>query len=185
MNQDDRDMRDAAGVGPYARELDALVPMNTLHSWKVADGEPDIRGWEVQTVSNRKIGTVQDLLIDASVGEVVLLDIDLSGTDRHALVPIRIVQIDRPRRIVLMDSADLPDGHVASERAQHSSPRHTDDARLIRYPRPDREVVVERPPVNDAMLSREHDLSPDDVSATAVDRRRNERRVIHRMSTDV
>ena len=108
MDQDDRDSRDAAGVGPYARQLDQLVALSTLDSWRVAEGEPDIRGWEVQTVSNRQLGTVSDLMIDAAAGEVVLIDVDLPGSDKHTFVPIRVVQIDRARRVILMDSADVP-----------------------------------------------------------------------------
>jgi hypothetical protein len=186
MDQEDRDARDAAGVGPYARELEQLVALSTLNSWRVADGEPDIRGWEVQTVSNRQLGTVRDLLIDASAGEVVLIDVDLSGTDKHALVPIRVVQIDRARRVILMDSADLP--AVETARATLSTPaeRRTADAGTVRYPRTDREVVVQRSPVADTRVGREPRISPDDVTASPNnERRRAERRVIHRISTDI
>ena len=37
--------RDAAGVGPYARDAERLVPLKQLRNWDVAEGEPDIRGW--------------------------------------------------------------------------------------------------------------------------------------------
>ena len=186
MNQEDRDARDAAGVGPYARDLEQLVPMSSLDSWRVADGEPDIRGWEVQTVSNRQLGTVRDLLIDASAGEVVLLDVDLSGTHKHALVPIRVVQIDRARRVILMDSADLPDVETARARTATTAERRTADGGTVRYPRTDREVVVQRSPVADTRVGREARISPDDVTASTSDeRRRSDRRQIHRMSTDI
>ena len=36
-----------------------------------------------------------------------LLDVDLAGSDEHALVPIRVAEVDRDRRIVRVDSADL------------------------------------------------------------------------------
>ena len=160
--------------------------MSSLDSWRVAEGEPDIRGWEVQTVSNRQLGTVSDLLIDASAGEVVLIDIDLPGSDKHALVPIRVVQIDRARRVILMDSADLPD--VEASRAKESTPtgRRTADVGTVRYPRTDREVMVQRSPVADTHIGREPRISPDDVTASASDeRRRSERRQIHRISTDI
>src|SRR4051812_44907441 len=104
MDRNDRTARDAAGVGPYARERESLTPLNSLDSWTVSEGEPDIRGWEVRTVSGRQLGAVADLLVDADAGEVVLLDVDLPSSDRHTFVPIRVVQIDRARRVVLMDS---------------------------------------------------------------------------------
>ena len=109
MERNDREGRDAAGIGPYAREREQLVALSTLDSWTVSEGEPDIRGWEVRTVSGRQLGSVADLLVDAQAGEVVLVDIDLPGSDRHTFVPIRVVQIDRVKRVVLMDSADLPE----------------------------------------------------------------------------
>ena len=109
MSRNDRDGRDAAGIGPYAREREKLVPMSTLESWNLTDGEPDIRGWDVRTVSGRQLGSVSDLLVDQAEGQVVMLDIDLPGTDQHTFAPIRIVTFDREKRVVLMDSADLPD----------------------------------------------------------------------------
>src|SRR5215471_12049507 len=133
MERNDREGRDAAGVGPYAREYDRLTPLSSLGAWRVSEGEPDIRGWDVRTVSGRQPGAVSDLLIDASAGEVVLLDVDLPGTDRHTFVPIRVVQIDRDRRIVLMDSADIPEV----------------DAPAL-YEQSDREVVAERTTLADA-----------------------------------
>src|ERR1041384_7460463 len=108
MEKKDRQGRDSAGIGPYARERESLVSMSTLSSWTLSDGEPDIRGWDVRTVSGRQLGTVSDLLVDRDEGEVVLLDIDLPGTDRHTFVPIRVVEIDRAKRLILMDSSDLP-----------------------------------------------------------------------------
>lgn len=187
MDQEDRDTRDAAGVGPYARQVDQLVALSTLSSWRVAEGEPDIRGWEVQTVSNRQLGTVSDLLIDAAAGEVVLIDVDLPGSDKHTLVPIRVVQIDRARRVILMDSADIPgtDSSRAGKPANVSG-RRTADNGTVHYPRTDREVLVQRSPVADTSMGRESRISPDDVSASSSDeRRRAERRHIHRIASDI
>src|SRR5256885_5075138 len=99
--------RDAAGIGPYARDAEGLVRLKDLGSWDVAEGEPDIRGWEVRTIGGRELGKVTELLIDPDAGEVVMIDVDLTGSDRHAQVPLRIAEIDRARRLVRMDSADL------------------------------------------------------------------------------
>jgi hypothetical protein len=206
MDHDDRNEqinrgpRDAAGVGPYARERESLVPLSTLSSWSVSDGEPDVRGWDVATVSGRQLGSVKDLLIDAKAGEVVLLDVDLAGSDTHSLVPIRVVQIDRARRVILMDSADLPDSAVR-DAARPVPVDVADDndrgvRRSVRYP--DREVGVERtrlvddvaPPADfsaDARVDRDSagDAARDAArDAAMIDRRRAERRKIDRMSTD-
>jgi len=176
----DRKERDAAGVGPYAREREKLVPLKTLGAWNVSDGEPDIRGWEVRTVSGRQLGTVQDLLIDTDAHEVVLLDVDLPGTDRHTFVPIRVVQIDRARRLVLMDSADVPESDLARTEVAATVRDPTADAGTVRYSRADREIVPERPQLADdaTVLDTPADLP-------TVDRRHSERRRIDRMSTDL
>ena len=82
MADSDRDRRrDAAGVGPYAGDLERLVPLSEMKKWDVADGDPDIRHWEVRTVSGRDIGKVRELLVDPDQGEVVMLEIDLSASD--------------------------------------------------------------------------------------------------------
>ena len=180
MEHNDRNARDAAGVGPYAREREQLVPLSTLGSWSVSEGDPDIRGWEIRTVSGRQLGSVNDLLIDAKAGEVVMLDVDLPGTDKHTFVPIRVAQIDRERRIVLMDSADLPQTNI-SRTAATVAPEVEPGAGTIRYP--DREVVRDRALADGA---RADDLAPEDVdSAPLVDRRRGDRRKIDRLSTDL
>lgn len=177
MELDDRHGRDAAGVGPYARERESLVALKTLGSWKVADGEPDIRGWEVRTVSGRQLGSVHDLLVDPNAAEVVLVDVDLPGTDRHTFVPIRVVQIDRAKRLVLMDSADLPESDLTRSDRAIAAERRASDIGTVRYPLADREVALDRPPLADD--------TPPLADAAAAERRRSGRRRIDRLSTDL
>jgi hypothetical protein len=176
MELDDRHGRDAAGVGPYSREPESLIALSTLGSWRVSEGEPDIRGWDVRTVSGRQLGAVHDLLVDPSAAEVVLVDVDVPGTDRHTFVPIRIVQIDRAKRLVLMDSADLPESDLTqTDRAV--TIRSTSEVGTVRYPPTDREVIRDRPSIAD-------EATPA-ADALAAERRRSGRRRIDRMSTDL
>jgi hypothetical protein len=177
MELDDRQGRDAAGVGPYARERETLVALSTLESWKVSEGEPDIRGWDVRTVSGRQLGAVHDLLVDPSEAEVVLVDVDVPGTDRHTFVPIRVVQIDRVKRLVLMDSADLPESDLTQADRATTTEQRASDAGTVRYPRTDREVIMDRPSLADE--------APPPTDAQAAERRRSGRRRIDRMSTDL
>jgi hypothetical protein len=188
MDHNDRNARDAAGVGPYARERETLTPLSSLDSWKVSEGEPDIRGWDVRTVSGRELGSVADLLVDADAGEVVLLDIDLPGTVRHTFVPIRVAQLDRARRIVLMDSADVPEAALARVERERGEDRRTPMNGVVRYPRADREIVSERaqladsaPPALDAdgRNAAQRAAQRDVERRTTADRRR-----IDRISTD-
>jgi len=153
--------RDAAGIGPYARERERLIPFSKLGGWNVADGEPDIRSWEVKTLSGRVLGNVRELLVDAKAGEVVMLDVDLVGTDRHAYVPIRVVQIDRTKRVVLADSGDLEEHELSGDKIRLSASDLGKVRRDVRYPAQSAERVVElRPIVEETVVRRR---KPDDT----------------------
>ena len=187
MDRNEQESLDAVGSGPYEVEREKLLSLNGLDSWTVSNGEPDIRGWRITTVNDRELGTVDDLLVDTDAGEVVLIDVGLpGGDDRHTFVPIRVVQIDRARRAVLMDSADLP--ALSVERDGPSAVRPPSDASgtgTVRYPRSSREVVVERPAIVDDAQARDGFPGDDVAGGTMPDRRRTERRRIHRMSTGI
>jgi len=174
MERDDRNGRDAAGVGPYARERERLVPMSTLESWTVSSGEPDIRGWEIHTVSGRQLGSVADLLIDRDAGEAVLLDVDLPGTDQHTFVPIRVVEIDRARRIVLMDSADVPELAIARD-DNPAGETVVSETRTVTFPASDRELHATQPSLADTVPPRE--VAGAERDAAAAEQRQAELRI--------
>src|SRR5207237_251543 len=81
MNRNERHdaalARDAAGIGPHARPGIRLASLRELDHYRVAEGDADVRGWEVRTVGGREIGKVADMLVDPDAGEVVMLDVDL------------------------------------------------------------------------------------------------------------
>ncbi len=143
-----RKAADAAGVGPYARERERLVPLGDLRGWNVIDGEADIRSWEVKTVSGKVLGSVRELLVDPKAGEAVMIDVDLAGSDRHAYAPLRVVEIDRARRLVRADSSDLEivDAGSAERRGRYSS-ETLSTRRDVRYADASGERVVERRPI--------------------------------------
>lgn len=182
MNREDREEAGATGAGPYAGERQKLIPMSTLESWTVSEGEPDVRGWEVRTLGGRPLGAVGDLLIDDTAGEVVFLDIDLSASDRRTFVPVRVVFIDRARRLVLMDSADLPDADSPRSDRSKSPGRRAADAGTVRYQRREREVARERPHLADITPASE--AVAGQAEGALPERRRTERRRIERMSTE-
>ena len=109
-----RGRSDAAGVGPYVRKGVRLARLSELDNFKVADGEPDIRGWEVRTISGRQLGEVVELLVDVEAGEVVMIDIDMRDNGRHSLAPLRAAMIDRGARVVRLDTGDLQDEDLPS-----------------------------------------------------------------------
>ena len=190
--KNDRIDRDAAGVGPYAREREALVPLSESN-WDVSRGNVDVRGWDVRTIGGRQLGTVRDLLIDKDAGEVVMLDVDVPGENRNAYVPIRAVQIDRETRVIHMDSADFPAAERPETKAEVAHERELADRAPRARALPTEETVVERRPVVEETVVRRYEadapdarardmIEPEDVGS---ERRGTDRRRIDRLGTDL
>ena len=162
--------RDAAGIGPYAREREQLVPMSEMRGWNVQKGEADIRSWEIRTVSGKVLGTVRELLVDPKAGEVVMIDVDLAGSDRRAYVPLRVVEVDRTQRVVRADSSDLEEVDPSASARLSSEELSTvrqDAVRADRASEPAAERVVERRPIVEETVVRRRDLSDPDADASS------------------
>jgi sporulation protein YlmC with PRC-barrel domain len=77
-----------------------LFRLHELENYEVADGDPDVRGWEVVAEDGKKIGNVDDLIVDPEQMKVRYLDIKtdhelaVGEGERHLLVPIGAAQID-------------------------------------------------------------------------------------------
>jgi len=52
-----------------------LKPLAALPGYKVTDGHSDVRGWDVFGADNRRIGEVNDLVVDVEAGQVRYLDV--------------------------------------------------------------------------------------------------------------
>jgi stress response protein YsnF len=66
--------------------------------FEIADGQPDIRGWDVKDASGQRIGEVDDLIFDTESRKVRYMKIDLEGNvldleTRDVLVPIGLAQL--------------------------------------------------------------------------------------------
>jgi sporulation protein YlmC with PRC-barrel domain len=162
-----RGMRDEAGVGPDPSDARRLNAMRELRDYKLVDGEPDIRGWNVYTATGRELGEVEDLLVDTDLGEVVMLDIDLKRDDRHTLAPIKAAWIDRDTRRVVLNTTmfDADDDIPALRRL--NEPIESDSVRRFneRYERAygedgwdhDRDITIRRAK-DDIVIARSDEL---------------------------
>ncbi|GHA73967.1 DUF2382 domain-containing protein [Cognatilysobacter bugurensis] len=89
-----------------------LERLDDLHGYKVADGDPDIRGWSVRTSDGRKVGEVDSLIVDTDANLVRYIDIELDGKalslkdNRHVLVPLSGARLDDHRDDVLLTGID-------------------------------------------------------------------------------
>lgn len=157
---EDRGVRDQAGIGPDPIQPDRLVSMDNVDDFKIADGEPDLRGWDVYSSTGVFVGEVDDLLIDPELRQVVMLDIDLKDSATHGRAPVKAAWLDHDRRRVIIDSAQLDQGML-----EHRSRQSTvTDEVVVR--RPDHvevitsEEAVETRPLRDPAVDRPIDERP-------------------------
>ena len=54
-----------------------LVHFDDLDDFRIAEGEPDIRGWDVRGTDGQKIGKVEDLLVDTAAMKVRYIEVRL------------------------------------------------------------------------------------------------------------
>lgn len=67
--------------------------------FEVAEGQPDIRGWDVKNQQGQTIGEVEELIFDPQSLKVRYMVLDLEGNvldldSRQVLIPIGLAQID-------------------------------------------------------------------------------------------
>jgi uncharacterized protein (TIGR02271 family) len=77
---------------------DRVGPLSDLNDFKVADNDPDVRGWDVISADGRKIGEVEDLIVDTSAMKVRYLDVDVdkdyrADKNHRILIPIGQAQL--------------------------------------------------------------------------------------------
>ncbi|HUF25924.1 MAG TPA: DUF2382 domain-containing protein [Gemmatimonadaceae bacterium] len=77
-----------------------LARLSDLDDYKVAEGDPDIRKWDVRAPDGTKLGKVHDLIVDTREMKVRYIDAELDhkaiGTDkdRHTLIPIGTARLN-------------------------------------------------------------------------------------------
>ena len=80
--------------------------------FEIVKGEPDIRGWDVKTRTNHKIGAVEELIVDAQEKKVRYMLVDLDDNElklkhRKVLVPIGLAELDQRHDDVLIPNVSL------------------------------------------------------------------------------
>ena len=110
-----------------------IASLDELDDYDVADGEPDIRGWDVKTTAGQKVGKVKDLIVDLGAMKVRYVDVELDKKamglreDRHVLLPIGTARLDDDHNDVIVREtvADLL-ASPAYDRSAFSSDYETD-----------------------------------------------------------
>jgi hypothetical protein len=94
-----------------------LLPIEALENVRVAEDDPDVRGWKVLTAHHRVAGEVHTLIADEARMKVRYLDVAinrdfLDGDGReghHVLIPIGMARLDTQDRRVILDDFNLED----------------------------------------------------------------------------
>jgi PRC-barrel domain protein len=99
--------------GELADVAPRIAPLSQLDDYEVADGYPEIRGWEVRDAADRPIGRVHDLLVDVGELRVRYLDVELGSkfarteADRRVLIPVESADLDGTGDQVLLPGIDV------------------------------------------------------------------------------
>jgi hypothetical protein len=70
-----------------------VIPLAQLQGFRIANGALDMRLWQVHSGDGRRIGSVDELLVDTATMEVRYLDVEVenllvTGRERHVLIPV-------------------------------------------------------------------------------------------------
>lgn len=105
-----------------------LYNLDELSDYKVSDGFPDVRGWDVKDIDNRVIGKVDNLLVNKEAERVVYLDVEVDKSiieanydpyrssndhdvkefinkdgENHVIIPIGLVDVNTDSDYVYTD----------------------------------------------------------------------------------
>ncbi|MDP2307008.1 MAG: PRC-barrel domain-containing protein [Pseudomonadota bacterium] len=95
-----------------------LAPLGELEDYKVKEGNPDIRRWEVFGADSLRIGEVRELIVDTGAMKarymVIVLDRTLPNVagERRVLVPIGRARLDDALDRVYLDDVTIATAHA-------------------------------------------------------------------------
>ncbi len=101
-----------------------LSRMHDTDKYKVAEDDPDVRGWEVISSDGTRIGRVDDLIVDTQAKKVRYLDVEIdsslnSRTDgNYLLIPIGLVNLHEEQDQIVVHGINST---TLSHHAAHSS----------------------------------------------------------------
>ena len=81
-------------------------------NFEIVKGEPDIRGWDVKNNTGQKVGSVEELILDAKEKKVRYMVVNLDENEvklkpRKVLIPIGLAELDQQHDDVLIPHVTL------------------------------------------------------------------------------
>lgn len=112
-----------------------LEELEHKHWYDIAEGDPDVRHWNIVDESGKKIGEVKDLLFDKEAKKARYLITNLRNgmleKDIRVLVPIGRARIDKTNKRIILPAVSLSQ---LSRLPEYRDPEHltNKDEQLIR-----------------------------------------------------
>jgi photosynthetic reaction center H subunit len=107
-------MRDGVGPAAYAQRADTpdltlegeprILPLRAASGFGIANAGPDPRGMAVVGGDGKVGGTVTDAWVDRAEPQVRYLEVEVTGSKRHVLVPMGFSKVDSLRARVVVRS---------------------------------------------------------------------------------
>jgi len=156
----------------------SLYYLEELSDYKVANDDKDVRGWEVKDTDGRKIGKVDNLLVNKNTERVVYLDVEADKSvlesnyepysakakdgvhdfinkdgENHVIIPIGMAHLDLDNEIVTTNEINH-DTFARTKRVKKGSTIHRDYEVVIldTYIRPENKTDY---PQDDTFYERE------------------------------
>jgi len=81
-------------------------------NFEIVKGEPDIRGWDVRYKNGEKIGSVEELILDARAKKIRYMVVDLDENElrlehRKIFIPIGFAELDNQHDDVLIPNVSI------------------------------------------------------------------------------
>jgi sporulation protein YlmC with PRC-barrel domain len=115
-----------------------LLHLSDMKGFVVADPVPDFRGWEVLLRDGRRVGTVEDVIVDTTELEVMYVEVKVdrdviaASEDTWVLVPASAAHIrDKDDRVVI-DWLPIA-GIAGAPRSSRRLPTHEDERAIQAY----------------------------------------------------
>ncbi|MDP2314321.1 MAG: PRC-barrel domain-containing protein [Pseudomonadota bacterium] len=101
-----------------AQQLPRLAPLGELDGFRVANGHPDLRGWELYGADSLRLGEVRDLVVDTDAMKARYMIVKLDRTlpnvngDRQVLIPVRKARLDDSLDRVYLDDVTVANAYT-------------------------------------------------------------------------
>ncbi|HKW45823.1 MAG TPA: PRC-barrel domain-containing protein [Gemmatimonadaceae bacterium] len=134
-------MSNAIHIEPKRDDAPAVAPGLLVHfgdldeDYVIDDPTPDFRDWPLTLSDDRRVGKVDDLIIDSSTMTVKYLevhvarDVHLGHAERWILIPVEAVRVDTDNPRIVIDH--LPSGGLNGAPRQRGLVPTTEEQRVI------------------------------------------------------